>query len=266
MSPLSPSSEQALSRLRAYTPPVSQIYDALPVSRRAAVLILLFADAAGELRVVLTMRAKTLNSCLMIDPGQAALPGGKASSVTESPQSTSLREAHEEIGLPPSYPLTPLCLLPLSLAKTLLGVRPCVFFLPETQPNPLSTIRSWRPDPDEVAAVFDAPLRGFLDGMRHEGGRYEGFWARWHGEWRMHNFFVPASTPTTVTTVYYKVWGMTARILVDAARIAYGTDPEFGHIKGFGDEALIAKLMAEGNLGPKESRKEDDGKGAAAKI
>lgn len=25
----------------------------------------------------------------------------------------------------------------------------------------------------------------------------------------------------------YRVWGMTARILVDAARIAYGEDPEF---------------------------------------
>jgi hypothetical protein len=25
----------------------------------------------------------------------------------------------------------------------------------------------------------------------------------------------------------YKVWGMTARILVDAARLAYGEEPEF---------------------------------------
>jgi peroxisomal coenzyme A diphosphatase NUDT7 len=224
----------------------------------------------------------------MIDPGQVALPGGmytvppscdlklitpprragKASSLTESPQTTSLREAHEEIGLPVTYPLTPLCLLPLYLAKNFLGVRPCIFFLPPTQtPNALSTIRSWRSDPDEVAAVFDAPLRGFLDGMRHEGGRYEGYWSHFpHGPWRMHNFFVPVSTPATM---YYKVWGMTARILVEAARIAYGTDPEFEYVEDFGDEELIARFMAEGKLGPKEGKKdeeEDDRKGLAAKI
>jgi coenzyme A diphosphatase NUDT7 len=27
--------------------------------------------------------------------------------------------------------------------------------------------------------------------------------------------------------VRYKVWGMTARILVDAARVAYGEEPSF---------------------------------------
>ena len=46
----------------------------MPLSRRAAVLILLFADRKGDLRVVLTMRASTLKSY----SGQAALPGGKA--------------------------------------------------------------------------------------------------------------------------------------------------------------------------------------------
>jgi hypothetical protein len=34
-----------------------------PLTRRAAVLILLFADRKGDLRVVLTMRASTLKSC-----------------------------------------------------------------------------------------------------------------------------------------------------------------------------------------------------------
>lgn len=48
--------QQALARLRAYTPPPSA-YPNLPLTRRAAVLILLFPDRHGELRVVLTMRA-----------------------------------------------------------------------------------------------------------------------------------------------------------------------------------------------------------------
>lgn len=48
--------------MRAYVAPPTA-YSSLPLSRRAAVLILLFADRRGDLRVVLTMRASTLNSC-----------------------------------------------------------------------------------------------------------------------------------------------------------------------------------------------------------
>jgi 8-oxo-dGTP pyrophosphatase MutT (NUDIX family) len=56
------SMKAAIARLRAYTPPPTN-YFSLPLSRRAAVLVLLYADRRGELRVVLTMRAKTLSSC-----------------------------------------------------------------------------------------------------------------------------------------------------------------------------------------------------------
>jgi hypothetical protein len=48
--------------LRAYSPPPFSTWARLPVSRRAAVLLLLFADRRGDLRVVLTMRATTLRS------------------------------------------------------------------------------------------------------------------------------------------------------------------------------------------------------------
>jgi hypothetical protein len=54
--------QEAIERLRAYTPPPTH-YFSLPLSRRAAVLLLLYADRNGKLRVVLTMRAKTLSSC-----------------------------------------------------------------------------------------------------------------------------------------------------------------------------------------------------------
>lgn len=52
----------AIVRLRAYRPPPFPLWDKLPVSRRAAVLILLYADRRGDLRVVLTMRAASLRS------------------------------------------------------------------------------------------------------------------------------------------------------------------------------------------------------------
>lgn len=46
----------------------------------------------------------------------------------------------------------------------------------------------------------------------------------------------------------YRVFGMTARILVDVARVAYNEEPEFEHNSHFGDEELIAKLRRMGRL------------------
>jgi hypothetical protein len=66
-------SKQALARLYTYSPPPTT-YHSLPLTRRAAVLVLLFADRRGDLRVVLTLRSPLLRTFA----GQVALPGGKA--------------------------------------------------------------------------------------------------------------------------------------------------------------------------------------------
>lgn len=68
----------AIARLRAYKPPPFPLWDKLPLSRRAAVLILLYADRQGDLRVVLTMRAASLRSfsgpLLFSDPSPPSSP------------------------------------------------------------------------------------------------------------------------------------------------------------------------------------------------
>lgn len=71
----------ALARFRAYKPPAFPLWDRLPARRRAAVLILLYADRRGDLRVVITMRAASLRSF----SGHAAFPGGKADDTEETP-------------------------------------------------------------------------------------------------------------------------------------------------------------------------------------
>ena len=48
----------------------------------------------------------------------------------------------------------------------------------------------------------------------------------------------------------YRVFGMTARMLVDVARVAYAEEPEFEHNSHFGDEAIIEKLRKMGRLSP----------------
>ncbi|KAJ4313131.1 8-oxo-dGTP diphosphatase [Neodidymelliopsis sp. IMI 364377] len=316
---LSPTSTQVLARLRAYTPPPTQYYNC-PLTRRAAVLIVLFPDRHGDLKVVLTMRSASLRNYA----GQAALPGGKADSLSETPWDTARREAYEEIGLPMDdeklrgFKVEHLCELPANLAKTELGVRPCVAFLSPSSTssgNTSSTTDSDsevedrlipRLDPKEVAAVFTAPFHAFLrkdwsgpgPAPVQKNGRpekwYRGSWTDWHeSKWRMHNFYIPKPPPSSremrrnaknsspppqtssehgkglpegddprpepsalddLTTC--RVFGMTARILVDAARVAYGEEPEFEHNSHFGDEEMIGRLLRMGRLSEERKRGE----------
>ena len=261
----------------------------MPLSRRAAVLLLLWADKAGELRVVLTMRASTLSSY----SGHAALPGGKAEE-SESPIQTARREAEEEIGLPADdrklphpFSIEHLCELPANLAKTELVVRPCVAFLHSYDEKsgadvPVDETLIPRLDAKEVAAVFSAPFHNFL--LDHDEkvdssipGKptdwYRGSWTDWHqSRWRMHYFYVPITNqPVTkpkktegqrmaadklAKKRRYQVWGMTARILVDAATLAYNQKPQFEHNAHFGDEEMIERLRQLDRLG--EVRKSSD--------
>ncbi|KAF2716755.1 hypothetical protein K431DRAFT_289150 [Polychaeton citri CBS 116435] len=314
MAVLSPASKRALANLRAFTPPPTNYYKC-PLPRRAAVLILLFADRRGDLRVVLTIRSSGLKNYA----GQAALPGGKADLLTETPFMTARREAFEEIGLslsddklPSGYSVEHLAELPANLAMTELGVRPCVAYLKTPAPSPQNmapdAAKDLLPklDAKEVAAVFTASFENFLhsedvveeDRKEVPGEWYIGSWHSWHETaWRMHQFHVPV-TPSTVflaRTAYevaqgssrrregqsagtsggssaglqpplpkkfykvsgdalqqprYRVFGMTARILVDCARVAYGREPDFEHNSHFGDEEMIDRLIKIGRLSP----------------
>ncbi|KAI7540258.1 hypothetical protein KC317_g17247, partial [Hortaea werneckii] len=214
MAALSPASKRAIANLRAFKPPPTNYYKC-PLTRRAAVLILLFADRAGDLRVVLTIRSSNLKNY----SGQAALPGGKADTLHETPFQTARREAFEEIGLPlekehlpTGYEIEHLTELPANLAMTELGVRPCVAYLKTPEPfagnRSPNAARDLLPklDAKEVAAVFTAPFFNFLrekdvdPTIRDQvpGEWYKGSWHSWHETaWRMHQFHVPV-TPTTV--------------------------------------------------------------------
>lgn len=322
--------QKAIANLRAFTSGPTNYYKC-PLTRRAAVLILLIADRRGDLRVILTIRSAGLKNYA----GQAALPGGKADSLTETPFYTARREAYEEIGLPmsdhklpPGYSVEHLTELPANLAMTELGVRPCVAYLKAPAPSPRNenpdAARDILPklDAREVAAVFTAPFQNFLkekdmdNDIRENtpGEWYKGSWHSWHeSAWRMHQFFVPV-TPTSVYLANYKqkkestapapdasaditsskqpavrkkgqteqasalnpplprsfysiagdalsqpryrVFGMTARILVDCARVAYGEEPEFEHNSHFGDEEMMERLLKIGRLSPR--RKEGE--------
>ncbi|KAF8242349.1 hypothetical protein K440DRAFT_121856 [Wilcoxina mikolae CBS 423.85] len=258
MSPVSPVSSQALARLYAFSPPPTA-YHSLPVTHRAAVLVLLFADRRGDLRVVLTLRSPLLRTFA----GQVALPGGKADFLSETAVQTARREAYEEIGLPldshhfpPPFSIEHITELPCSLARTMLGVRPCVAFLRDNSNGSQVDVEEAltpRLETNEVSSVFTVPLEQFLNrkysgqGVGAEESWYQGNRVNWNGtRWRMHEFQAPVWERNTLKK--YRVWGMTARILVDLARIAYGRDPEFDFNTEMGDEPMIMELIESGQM------------------
>ncbi|KAK5990468.1 Peroxisomal coenzyme A diphosphatase 1 [Cladobotryum mycophilum] len=302
MASLNPKALAAINRFRAYKPPPFPTWDTLPARKRAAVLILLFADRWGDLRVVVTMRAASLRNF----SGHAALPGGKADSVDETPYQIARREAYEEIGLPMEdsripkpFRIEQLCSLPPAMARTHIVVTPCVAFLhadrtsPDSPPALVEESMIPRLDAREVAAVFTAPFYNFLkvnDLPPHPGetlppGRwYEGFWIDWEGfKWKSHNYYVPinnqkVSRPRQASAAQveasnrleddqgdedrFRVWGMTGRVLLDAARIAYQEVPEMEHNEDLGDGEIIEKAVQEGMFEEVGSQRKEEHKPA----
>lgn len=115
---------------------------------RAGVLVPLVQRAGGEWFVLLTKRSMSLR----MNPGDVALPGGKAN-VGESSLEAALREAHEEIGL---ADVTVVGRVEVFTSRTGIAVTPYVVVVDE---------RTFRPvlNAAEVESLFAAPLALFLD-------------------------------------------------------------------------------------------------------
>jgi coenzyme A diphosphatase NUDT7 len=188
-----------LARLRAYRPPSPSVYASMPLWRRAAVLVLLFADSRGDLRVVLTLRSPTLRT----HPGQVALPGGRADFLEETPMATARREAWEEIGLPLDAAVEELTELPCTTTlagRTYLAVRPCVAFLGEEKEPRLQE--------REVQALFTVRLERFLCREYTPGKEewYKGKRFHWNGRnWCGHEFMAPVREQDGLRR--HRVWG-----------------------------------------------------------
>lgn len=118
----------------------------------AAVLLGLVTRGDG-LNVLLTRR----NEGLRQHPGQVSLPGGRVDPEDAGVREAALREAYEEIGLAPAqaWPLGY-----LDPVRTVTGYR-VVPLIAQVDPAFVA-----RPDPAEVAAVFEVPL-SFLLAREH---------------------------------------------------------------------------------------------------
>lgn len=178
--PLPPSERLTADGLRALfaRPPVwtpelvreRRFADRAPAA--AAVLIPLVVR--DRLSLVLTQRTEHLST----HSGQIALPGGKVDAADADATAAALREAQEEIGLPPSA-VEVLGTLPEYVTGTAFHVTPVVALVPPDLPL--------APNPDEVADVFEVPLDFLMDPRHHrrhaltwEGTVREWYSMPWH--------------------------------------------------------------------------------------
>lgn len=115
----------------------------------AAVLVPLYADAAGDLRVVLTKRRADLRR----HAGEVSFPGGRQDPLDASLAETALREAEEEIGLARMDAIMVGALESTSTFATNYAIHPFVALL-AGEPDE----RGWRASESEVESVLEPAL------------------------------------------------------------------------------------------------------------
>lgn len=124
-------------------------------ARRAAVLVPVFRDLRGELRVVLIHRAPG-----GIHGDQIAFPGGGAEPQDASLLATALRESEEEIGLDPST-VELLETLPVLMTRVT-GFSIAPFLGRIVRPE------RWIPHPREIADVIEPLVSELADPAAHD--------------------------------------------------------------------------------------------------
>jgi 8-oxo-dGTP pyrophosphatase MutT (NUDIX family) len=125
----------------------------------AAVLLPLVQRPEG-LTVLLTRRAEHLRN----HAGQISFPGGRCEPGDVGPAGTALREAHEEVGLPPAL-ASVIGALPAYTTVTHYVVTPVVALVPPRLQLVL--------DPLEVAEAFEVPLVWLMNPAHHCRHRVE---------------------------------------------------------------------------------------------
>jgi 8-oxo-dGTP pyrophosphatase MutT (NUDIX family) len=172
-----------VQRRRPWTPPRGR------PGRPAGVLVLLYPDAAGLARVVLTERASRDGH----HSGEVSFPGGSAEPDDDDIVATAIREASEEVALDP-----------VAAGVRVVGLLE-PFWIPvsDFQVTPVLAVAARRPlltaSPAEVARIVEPEISRFLPGAPIEiVERTVRDWPLRYGAFEVDDL---------------SVWGATARIL-----------------------------------------------------
>lgn len=166
----------------------------------AAVLIPL-VDRGDRLGLLLTVRSAQLTH----HSGQIAFPGGRSDDDDPTPAATALREAHEEIGLAGDV-VDVLGQLPRYATGTGYAITPVVGLIGTDL-----ALEHLRPEPAEVAEVFEVPLPWLMDPANHRRHQFQ--WRDDEGQEGVRYFFSMPWRPPVEAPPEYFIWGATAAML-----------------------------------------------------
>jgi 8-oxo-dGTP pyrophosphatase MutT (NUDIX family) len=173
-----------------------RLFDPDRPPRIASVLIPLLVREVG-VYVLLTERTAHLHD----HAGQISLPGGRVDKKDADAIATALREAHEEIGLPPAY-VDVIGTLPEYLTATGYKVTAVVGLI-ERMFSPVL-------DEFEVSEVFEVPLAFLMDPINHERRIFRMGEA---GSDSRTFYAMPYAATDGIGNRRYFIWGATAAIL-----------------------------------------------------
>jgi 8-oxo-dGTP pyrophosphatase MutT (NUDIX family) len=119
--------------------------------KKAAVLLLFYPNALGEVNFVLTRR-KIYNG---LHSGQISFPGGKPEPLDDDLWATALRETHEEVGIPSHQVKYFRSLTQLYVPPSNFLIIPYVGYVEKNC--------VFSPDPEEVDAILEISLEGLIN-------------------------------------------------------------------------------------------------------
>ncbi len=177
--------DAALARLREITAARPAIEIEAPQYRRAAVLIPLVRAGDGEWSIIFHRRSDNLDA----HPGQIAFPGGAVES-GETLEAAVLREAQEEVGIPPQT---------VEIIGRLDDLVTNSGFLVAPFPAVVHERVEYVLQQTEVVEVFEVPIEALLE-ERNPEVRFVGFRNRRYPAYFYHYG-------------RYEIWGLTGRML-----------------------------------------------------
>jgi 8-oxo-dGTP pyrophosphatase MutT (NUDIX family) len=169
-------------------------------NRNAAAVLVPIFERTGEPHIVYIRRSDHVES----HRGQVAFPGGRVDPIDATLLDAALREAHEEVGIPPGSVDVIGALPTMSTLTSGIIVSPFVGAIPAST--------AMKPSPDEVAEIFDVPLSALRD--PHYRGEFE--WRREGGS---------VSRFPAILYGGQTIWGLTLRITLNLIEIIDARTP-----------------------------------------
>lgn len=179
----------------------------------AAVLVPIFLKE-GSLHILLTLRSQLVPT----HKGHVAFPGGKEEDNDKDIVATALREAHEEVGLPPGIVdvIAVLCPVISRARDKTMYVYPVVGIVKSQFDLVINS--------SEVETAFDVPLEFFLLKATHRREKM----SFKNKTFDIHLFdFETKDDKHQYKSLKFRIWGLTASICLRVAIVALNKLPEF---------------------------------------